>query len=116
MHKPPVDQLRHDQGDHDHDARDQDVLPEIAHGREFSEGKRLPAHKAFVEPVPKSDPILAEMPAKQHQIAAFGVAGGEVDEPAVEVLHLHAGSLEVGDQQPDLLRDLVDGILRLLDA
>ena len=66
--------------------------------------------------MPKSDPILAEMPAKQHQIAAFGVVGGEVDEPAVEVLHLHAGSLEIGDQQPDLLRDLVDGILRLLDA
>ena len=44
------------------------------------------------------------------------MVGGEVDEPAVEVLHLHAGGLEVGDQQRDLLRDLVDGILRLLDA
>ena len=64
--------------------------------------------------MPEGDPILAEMPAKQHEIAVFGVPRGKVDEPAVEILHLHAFRLEVGDEQPDLVRDLLDGILSLL--
>ena len=56
------------------------------------------------------------MPAEQHEIAAFGMAGREVDEPAVEVLHLHAGRFELGNEKPDLVRDLLDGGLDVLRA
>jgi len=66
--------------------------------------------------VPEGDAIFAEMPAKQHELAAIGVPRGKVDEPAVEILHLDAGRLEVGDEQPDLVRDFVEGILSLLRA
>ena len=90
------------------------MLPEIAHEREFSERKRLPAREALFEAVPEGHPVLPEMPAEQHEIAAFGVTGREVDEPAVEVLHLHAGRLELGNEKPDLVRDFLDGALDLL--
>ena len=66
--------------------------------------------------MPEGHPVLAEMPAEQHEIAAFGVSGREVDEPAVEVLHLYAGRLELGNEKPDLVRDLLDGALDLLRA
>ena len=66
--------------------------------------------------MPEGHPVLPEMPAEQHEIAAFGVTGREVDEPAVEVLHLHAGRLELGNEKPDLVRDLLDGALDLLRA
>ena len=54
------------------------------------------------------------MPTEQHQIARFGVPGGEVDEAAVEILHLHAGRLELRDDEPDLVCDLLDVPVRLL--
>ena len=66
--------------------------------------------------MPEGHPVLSKMPAEQHEITAFGVARREVDEPAVEVLHLHAGRLELGNEKPDLVRDLVDGALDLLRA
>jgi len=66
--------------------------------------------------VPESHPILSEMPAEQHEIVAFGMAGREVDEPAVEVLHLHADRFELGNEKPDLVRDVFDGALDLLRA
>ena len=56
------------------------------------------------------------MPAEQHEIAAFGVAGRKVDEPAVEILYLHAGRLELGNEKPDLVRHLLDGALDFLRA
>ncbi len=59
--------------------------------------------------------LLAEMPAKEHQITAFGVARRKVDEPAVEILHLDAGFFELRDEQADLARDALDGCLGLLD-
>ena len=90
------------------------MLPEIAHEREFSEGKRLPAREALFEAMPEGHPVLSKMPAEQHEVTAFGVARREVDEPAVEVLHLHAGRLELGNEKPDLVRDLLDGALDLL--
>lgn len=65
--------------------------------------------------MPEGDAILAEMPAKQHQITAFGMLRGKVDEPAVEIFHLHARGLEVGHEEPDLVRDLFDGVLSILD-
>ncbi len=66
--------------------------------------------------MPEGHPVLPEMPAEQNEIAAFGVSGREVDEPAVEVLHLHAGRFELRNEKPDLLRDLLDGALDLLRA
>jgi hypothetical protein len=66
--------------------------------------------------VPEGHTLLPEMPAEQHEIAALGVAGREVDEPAVEILHLHAGRLELGNEKPDLVRNLLDGALDLLHA
>ena len=44
------------------------------------------------------------------------MTGGEVDKPAIEVLHLDARLLEVRDEQADLARDRFHGVLRLLDA
>ena len=57
----------------------------------------LPA-KPSSRPCQKATLLLPEMPAEQHEIAAFGVAGREVDEPAVEILYLHAGRLELGNE------------------
>ena len=56
------------------------------------------------------------MPAEQHEIAAFGVAGREVDEPAVGVSSPHAGRLELSNEKPDLVRNRLDGALDLLHA
>lgn len=44
------------------------------------------------------------------------MAGGEVDEPAIEVLHLHAGRLELRNEEPDLSRNLLERPLRFLHA
>jgi hypothetical protein len=65
--------------------------------------------------VPVAHAILAEVPAEQHDLAAFRVPGGEVDEPAVEVLDLHSRLLEIGDEEADLLRHLVYRRLSLLN-
>jgi len=66
--------------------------------------------------VPEGDAVLPEMPAEQHEVAAFGVASREVDEPTVEVFHLHTGRLELGNEHPDLVRNLLDSALGLLHA
>lgn len=60
------------------------------------------------------DAVLTEMPAKQHELPAFRVPGGEVHQTAVEVLHLDTGLLEVGDDELDLVRDCLDSVLCLL--
>ena len=66
--------------------------------------------------MPEGHAILPEVPAKQDEIAAFGMPRRKVDEPAVEVLHLHAGRLELGDEERDLARNLIDRTLGLLHA
>ena len=66
--------------------------------------------------MPEGHPIFAEVPAEQHELAALRVPGREIDEPPVEILHLHAGRLELGDQEPDLVPDLLGRTLGRLYA
>lgn len=56
------------------------------------------------------------MPAKEDEIAAFRMVGRKIDEAAVEVFHLDTGRLELGDEQSDLVCDLLDRALGLLHA
>ncbi len=42
-------------------------------------------------------------------------AGVAVDEDAPVRAELHARGLEVGHEEPDLVRDLFDGVLSILD-
>jgi len=48
--------------------------------------------------VPERDARLAELPAEEDELAAFRMLGGKIDEPGVEILHLDARVLELGDE------------------
>lgn len=58
--------------------------------------------------------LLAEMPTEEDELTAFRMTRGKVDEAAVEVLHLNPRLLELGDDEADLVRDLLGSALGLL--
>ena len=60
------------------------------------------------------DAVLAKVPAEQDEVTALGVPGREVDEAAIEILHLHTCLLELCDDEPDLARHGLDGVLCVL--
>src|SRR5919199_2546614 len=66
------------------------------------EGERLAAREPLFGAVPERDVIFAELPAEQDLAAA--VQAREVDEPPVEVLHLHAEALQLVDDGDELRR------------
>src|SRR4029078_13126440 len=65
------------------------------------ERERFPAGEAFFEAVPERDLVLADLPAEQHFLAV--AQRGEVEETAVQVLHLDAELLELLDAAGDRL-------------
>src|SRR4051812_31281622 len=60
----------------------------------------FPAREPLVEAVPERDALLADAPAEQ-DLASL-VERGEVEQPLVEVLHLHARLVELGHAALDL--------------
>lgn len=60
------------------------------------------------------DAILSEVPAEEDELAVLRMSSWKVHEPAVEVLHLDSGLLELGHDEADLVRNRLDGVLCLL--
>jgi len=73
----------------------------------------LPARESLFDPVPVLDAVLAEVPAEEHGLVTLRVVRWKVDQPLVEILHLHAGRLELTHEERDLGADLRSPILEL---
>src|SRR4029078_3224821 len=65
------------------------------------ERERFPAGEAFFEAVPERDLVLADLPAEQDFLPL--AQRGEVEETAVQVLHLDTELLELLDTAGDRL-------------
>src|SRR4051812_16223985 len=75
------------------------------------EGERAAAGEAVFDRVPVADLILSQTPAEQNRFAA--AERGEVDEPVVDVLHLHAVRCDVVHGLREGARLLLDVVRRL---
>jgi hypothetical protein len=73
----------------------------------------LPARKSLFDPMPVLDAFLAEVPAEEHCLVTLRVVRRKVDQPLVEILHLHAGRLELTHEERDLGADLRSLLLEL---
>lgn len=62
------------------------------------------------------DGVLAQLPTEEYRLAALRMAGGKVDEPAVEVLHLDAEAVELLDRARELRGNPLGAPLEVRDA
>src|SRR5271166_797538 len=57
---------------------------------------RLAPGEAFLLAVPVSDLVLAQLPAEQNDVTFHNA--GKIEQPDIEVLHLHTGGVNFGDR------------------
>jgi hypothetical protein len=73
----------------------------------------LPARESLFDPVPVLDAVLPEVPAEEHRLVTFRMVRRKVDQPLVEILHLHADRLELTHEERDFAADLRSMLLEL---
>jgi hypothetical protein len=73
----------------------------------------LPARESLFDPVPVLDALFPEVPAEEHCFETLRVVCRKVDQPLVEILHLHTGRFELTHEERDLGADLRSLLLEL---
>src|SRR5258708_38546538 len=63
--------------------------------------QRFPARKSILSGVPVADLFLAQLPAEQHRFAVQDAR--KIQQAFLQVLHLHANFIDLGQRVPRLL-------------